>query len=83
MHSTLQAQQIDTLIFCLGRGLRSVPMAALHDGNQFLIETYSMSLIPAFNLLDHRPVRLPGLRVLAWGHRSFNKRSPCQQCLWS
>ncbi len=71
---TLEAQGIDNLIFCLGRGLRSVPMAALHDGNGFLIESYSISLIPAFNLLDRRPTRLSGLRVLAMGASEFSQQ---------
>jgi CHAT domain-containing protein len=76
LESELQNQQIDNLIFCLGRGLRSVPMAALHDGNQFLIEKYSASLIPAFNLLDRRPTRLSELRVLAMGASEFERETP-------
>lgn len=72
----LQAQQIDNLIFCLGRGLRSVPMAALHDGDRFLIETYGVTLIPAFNLLDRHPARLDGLRVLAMGASEFQQEAP-------
>ncbi|MBD2088596.1 CHAT domain-containing protein [Microcoleus sp. FACHB-1515] len=76
LESELQNQQIDNLIFCLGAGLRSVPMAALHDGNQFLIEKYSTSLIPAFNLLDRRPTRLSELRVLAMGASEFERETP-------
>jgi CHAT domain-containing protein len=72
----LQAQQIDNLIFCLGRGLRSVPMAALHDGDRFLTETYGVTLIPAFNLLDRHPARLDGLRVLAMGASEFQQEAP-------
>ncbi|MBD2089036.1 CHAT domain-containing protein [Microcoleus sp. FACHB-1515] len=72
----LQRQQIDSLIFCVGGGLRSVPIAALHDGSKFIIETYSVSLIPAFSLLDRRPARLDGLRVLAMGASEFEQESP-------
>lgn len=72
----LNAQQIDTLIFCLGGGLRSVPIAALHDGHRFLVETYNLAIIPAFNLLDQRPARLAGTRVLAMGASQFQTEPP-------
>lgn len=76
IESELQNQQVNNLIFCLGTGLRSIPMAALHDGNQFLVEKYSTSLIPAFTLLDRRPTRLTDLRVLAMGASEFERESP-------
>lgn len=72
----LEAQQIDNLIFCLGKGLRSVPMAALHDGQQFLVEQYSLGVIPAFNLLDRHPSRLKGTKVLAMGASQFQTETP-------
>jgi CHAT domain-containing protein len=67
----LKQQKIDTLIFCMGTGLRSLPLAALHDGKQFLVEKYNLALIPAFNLLDHRPSVLAGTQVLAMGASEF------------
>lgn len=76
LESELKAQQIDTLIFCLGGGLRSVPISALHDGHQFLIERYSLAIIPAFNLLDQHPARLAGTKVLAMGASQFQDASP-------
>ncbi|MBW4573796.1 MAG: CHAT domain-containing protein [Aphanothece sp. CMT-3BRIN-NPC111] len=72
----LRAQQIDTLIFCLGTGLRSAPLAALHDGQQFLVEKYSLGIIPAFNLLDRRPANLQGARILAMGASEFRNQAP-------
>jgi len=76
LKSELQNQKIDNLIFCLGKGLRSAPMAALHDGSKFLIETYGISVIPAFNLLDRRPSDLSEGRVLAMGASEFQQESP-------
>jgi len=76
LESELQTQQIDTLIFCLGGGLRSLPLAALHDGNRFLIENYSLAIIPAFNLLDQRPDSLAGTKVLAMGSSEFQQAAP-------
>lgn len=71
----LENQQIDTLIFCVGQGLRGLPIAALHDGRQFLIEQYNLALIPAFNLLDHKPSRLDNVKMLAMGASEFQDKS--------
>lgn len=76
LQPVLAQQQINHLIFCLGRGLRTVPMAALHDGQQFLIQQYSVSVIPAYNLLDPNPARLQGARVLAMGSSEFQNQAP-------
>ncbi|PSB30080.1 CHAT domain-containing protein [Stenomitos frigidus ULC18] len=76
LEATLKAQQIDTLIFCLGGGLRGVPIAAFHDGQHFLIERYSFATIPAFSLLDQHPSRLAGTKVLAMGASQFQNESP-------
>jgi CHAT domain-containing protein len=71
----LKAQKIDTILFCLGTGLRGLPLAALHDGQQFLVERYNLAIIPAFNLLDRRSTPLPGLQVLAMGAAKFTNNS--------
>lgn len=76
LEPALKAYRIDTLIFCLGGGLRTVPLAALHDGDRFLMEKYNLAIIPAFNLLDHRPVSLKNARVLAMGASEFAEQSP-------
>jgi CHAT domain-containing protein len=75
LEPALEEQQIDTLVFCLGGGLRSLPLAALHDGQQFLVEQYSLAIIPAFNLLDQRPTSLKNMRVLAMGASEFKQQS--------
>lgn len=69
----LQAWEVDTLIFCTGVGLRSTPLAALHDGQHYLTETYGVSLIPAFSLTDHRVKQLKSARVLAMGASEFEQ----------
>jgi CHAT domain-containing protein len=76
IEADLKKQNIDTLIFCMGTGLRSMPLAALHDGKQFLVEKYNLALIPAFNLLDHRPSFLSGTQVLAMGATEFKTQKP-------
>jgi CHAT domain-containing protein len=74
--SEIRSNQIDTLVFCLGTGLRGLPLAALHDGQNFLAETYNLAIIPAFNLLDHRPTVLSGLQILAMGASKFQSQQP-------
>ena len=45
--SILDAQQIKTLIFVNDGILRNVPMAALHDGQQYLVEQYALAIAPS------------------------------------
>ncbi|NET40421.1 CHAT domain-containing protein [Okeania sp. SIO2B3] len=67
----LEAANIDTLLFSMDEGLRTLPVAALHDGEQFLVEKYSLSLIPSISLMDinYRPIQ--DTRVLAMGASEF------------
>jgi CHAT domain-containing protein len=67
----LQAEKIDTLLFCTGVGLRSLPLGVLHDGDRFLVEKYNIARIPAFNLTDTKFYPLTGDRVLAMGASHF------------
>ena len=48
----LEAEGIDTLLLCTGPSLRSLPFAALHDGEKFAAEKYNIARIPAFSLTD-------------------------------
>jgi CHAT domain-containing protein len=71
----LKAKKIDTILFCLGTGLRGLPLAALHDGRQFLVERYNLAIIPAFNLLESRSTALKGLQLLAMGADKFTNNT--------
>jgi CHAT domain-containing protein len=72
----LQAQGIDTLIFCVGAGLRTLPWAVLHDGQQFLVEKYGLGLIPAFNLTETVYEDIKDSPVMAMGASEFADLSP-------
>lgn len=76
LEADLQSQGIDTLIFCVGEGLRTMPLAALYDGRQFLVEKYSLSLIPAFKLTNTVYADLRNSPVLAMGASEFKDQSP-------
>lgn len=72
----LESQQIDTLLFCVGENLRSLPFAALNNGEQFLIEKYSLATIPAFSLTETTYTDLSNARVLAMGASEFQEKMP-------
>ncbi len=76
LEAELQAQGIDTLLLCVGGGLRTLPLAALHDGQKFLVEKYSFSRIPAFTLTDTVYVDLRNSQVLAMGASEFRNQEP-------
>jgi CHAT domain-containing protein len=76
IESQLKDQNIETLLLSLDAGLRSLPIAALHDGKQFLIEKYSLSLIPSISLLDTRYQSLKNTQVLAMGASKFVDLQP-------
>ena len=71
----LQPAQIDTLLLCMGKGLRGLPIAALHDGEKFLVEKYSFSMIPAFNLITTEYNKLQKPRILAMGASEFEEQT--------
>ncbi|MEM9161872.1 MAG: CHAT domain-containing protein [Cyanobacteria bacterium P01_F01_bin.4] len=52
LQAELKTQGIDTISFITDTGLRSTPLAALHDGQQFIIETYNIGLMPSLSLTD-------------------------------
>jgi CHAT domain-containing protein len=74
IEADLQANRIDTLILCLGGGLRSLPFPALYDGKQFLIEKYSLTRIPGFNLTKISQGDLGNAQVLAMGASQFKEQ---------
>ncbi|MEO1348071.1 MAG: CHAT domain-containing protein [Cyanobacteria bacterium J06635_15] len=49
--ASLQEHQIKTLVFVLDGVLRNIPMAALHDGQHYLLENYAIALTPGLQLL--------------------------------
>jgi CHAT domain-containing protein len=57
-------------------GLRSLPLAALHDGKQFLVEKYSLALILSVSLMETRYQSLKGAQVLAMGASKFSDQNP-------
>lgn len=72
----LEAEEIDTLLLCTGSNLRSLPFAALHDGEKFVMEKYNLARIPAFSLTDTSYEAVPERQVLAMGTSEFENLPP-------
>jgi len=67
LESELDSRKIDTLIFVPDGALRTIPMAALHDGRRFLIEKYAVATTPGLTLTDPKPLERQGLHMLLNG----------------
>jgi CHAT domain-containing protein len=67
VEAALKRSQTKTLVFVLDGFLRNVPMAALWNGNQFLIETYSIAVTPGLQLSDPKPLENRAIAALAFG----------------
>ncbi|AFY82461.1 CHAT domain-containing protein [Oscillatoria acuminata] len=76
IETELKAQNIQNLAFIMDSGLRSLPLAALHDGNQFLVEKYSVGLMPSLSLTDTRYADIKTREVLAMGASEFTELDP-------
>ncbi|QIZ71504.1 CHAT domain-containing protein [Oxynema aestuarii] len=71
LEQQLGERGVNLLMFSLDAGLRAIPLAALHDGEQFLIEKYRLGLIPSVTLTDASYQNLKELPVLAMGASEF------------
>lgn len=61
----LDDQGIKTLVFVLDGPLRMIPMAALYDGEHYLVEKFATSLVLGLEVRDPEPLRRQTLKVLA------------------
>ncbi|MBD2113162.1 MULTISPECIES: CHAT domain-containing protein [Cyanophyceae] len=52
IEAELKAVGVTNIGFVMDAGLRTLPLAALHNGERFLIEDYSLGLIPSLGLID-------------------------------
>lgn len=63
----LEQSRVETLVFVLDGPLRNIPMAALYDGKQYLIEKYAVALSLGLQLLDPKPLPQGRLKALTAG----------------
>ena len=63
----LAATPAKTLVFVPDEALRLIPMAALYDGHEFLIEKYAIATTPSLSLTDPKPLRRDNMQTLTAG----------------
>ena len=63
----LESNGIKTLAFVLDGSMKNLPMAALYDGQQYLIEKYNLALTPGLKLFAPKPLENKELKVLVGG----------------
>jgi CHAT domain-containing protein len=67
LETQLVQHRITTLVFVPDSALRTIPLAALHDGSSFLITKFALALTPGLTLTDPRPLNRDKLRFLTAG----------------
>ena len=61
----LEAAQAETIVYAPDRSLRYIPLAALHDGEQWLVERYRINHITAASLIDLTELPAQNIQLLA------------------
>lgn len=67
IEAELTRLKIHTLVFVPDGALRTIPLAALHDGSGFLIQKFAVALTPGITLTDPHPLNRENIRFLATG----------------
>jgi filamentous hemagglutinin family protein len=62
---------IDNLVFVMDEKLRSLPIAAIRNEREFIIEKYSVGLMPSMSLTNTRYRNIQDAEVLAMGTSKF------------
>jgi CHAT domain-containing protein len=58
---------ITTLVFVPDNALRNIPLSALYDGEQYVVQKYAIVLSPSLQLLEPRSIEPKKLRAMAGG----------------
>lgn len=64
---TLKENQINTLVFVPDGALRTVPFAALHDGEHFLIQDLAVAVVPGLSMVEPKALERRNVRLLLNG----------------
>ncbi|MEA5463534.1 CHAT domain-containing protein [Leptothoe sp. PORK10 BA2] len=67
LEADLALTDVDTLVFVLDGNLRNVSMAALYDGQRYLIEKYAVALTPGLQLIDPKPIARDSIQAFLAG----------------
>src|SRR5204863_7115989 len=75
----LRKREIDTLVFVPEGKLMTVPFAALHDGNDFLIARYAIAVSPGLRLVPAAIANSGDVRALTGAMSQPRKGFPALQ----
>lgn len=67
VRESLTARHVQTLVFVPDGALRTIPLAALHDGDHFLVNDFAVAVTPGLTLTEPRPVRQKKPQLLLAG----------------
>jgi CHAT domain-containing protein len=67
LRSLLNDSHINTLVFVPDGSLRTIPLAALQDGERFLIQDFAVAVSPGLSLMEPRPIALGKAHLLLNG----------------
>jgi CHAT domain-containing protein len=67
VESWLREHQVQTLVVVPDGVLRLIPLAALYDGEHYLIERYALATSPGLTLFGAAPLRAQGVQTLLAG----------------
>ncbi|MBW4617493.1 MAG: CHAT domain-containing protein [Desmonostoc vinosum HA7617-LM4] len=67
IEADLGTSKVNTLVFVLDGALRNIPLAALYDGQKYLVEKYAVALSLGLQLLTPKSLAQEQLKVLAAG----------------
>ncbi|MEM9925573.1 MAG: CHAT domain-containing protein [Cyanobacteria bacterium P01_D01_bin.50] len=78
LQEDLNKQKINNPVFVMDEDLRSVPLATLHDGEDFILRKYkySIGLMPSMSLTDTRYRNISQEPVLAMGSSFLQSKDP-------
>ncbi|MCG8365670.1 MAG: CHAT domain-containing protein, partial [Pseudanabaenales cyanobacterium] len=62
--AALEQSAVKTIVFVLDGQLRNIPIAALYDGEQYLMQKYAIAITPGLQLLGPKPLERESLQAL-------------------
>ncbi|MGB7518629.1 MAG: CHAT domain-containing protein [Spirulinaceae cyanobacterium] len=70
---TLSNINVNHLHLVLDQELQTIPIAVLSDGNDFLVQKFSLSVSPSFSLTETKPMNQENIETTAYGQSEFLK----------
>ncbi|WP_375506436.1 CHAT domain-containing protein [uncultured Nostoc sp.] len=67
VETDLKNSKVNTLVFIPDGLLRNIPMSALYDGREYLVQKYSVVISPGLQLFTPKPLEQKKLNALAGG----------------